>query len=168
MIRADKMTIKTQEALGAAQQLAATNQNGSIEPEHLLLALLDQEGGLVGSILQKIGVNPPYLHGKVTAELKRLPQTSGSGVQVYLSSALHHALDTALHEAEAMGDEFVSTEHLLLGLVEEKASKAASLLADAGATRDTILAALKELRGDERVTDQNPEEKVSGPCQVQP
>lgn len=159
MIRADKMTIKTQEALGAAQQLAATNQNGSIEPVHLLLALLDQEEGLVGDILQKIGANPQYVRGKAAAELKRLPQATGSGVQVYLSSSLHHALDTALREAEAMGDEFVSVEHLLLGLVEEKSSSASSLLTDAGATREAILAALKELRGDERVTDQNPEEK---------
>ncbi|TLM98410.1 AAA family ATPase, partial [bacterium] len=159
MIRADKMTIKTQEALGAAQQLAATNQNGSIEPVHLLLALLDQEEGLVGDILQKIGANPQYVRGKAAAELKRLPQATGSGVQVYLSSSLHHALDTALREAEAMGDEFVSVEHLLLGLVEEKSSSASSLLTDAGATREAILVALKELRGDERVTDQNPEEK---------
>jgi ATP-dependent Clp protease ATP-binding subunit ClpB len=153
------MTIKTQEALGSAQQLAASNQNGSIEPEHLLLSLLDQEGGLVGSILQKIGANPQYVRSKAEAELKRLPQASGSGVQVYLSSSLHHALDTAQREAEAMNDEFVSTEHLLLGLIEEKASKASSLLTDSGVTRDSVLAALKELRGDERVTDQNPEEK---------
>jgi ATP-dependent Clp protease ATP-binding subunit ClpB len=159
MIRSEKMTIKTQEALGAAQQLAASNQNGSIEPEHLLLALLDQEGGLVGSILQKIGANPQYVRSKTETELKRLPQATGSGVQVYLSSALHHALDTAQREADAMGDEFVSTEHLLLGLIEEKGSKVSTLLVDSGVTRDALLAALKDLRGDERVTDQNPEEK---------
>ena len=159
MIRSDKMTIKTQEALGAAQQLAASNQNGSIEPEHLLLALLDQEGGLVASILQKIGANPQYVRSKTETEVKRLPQATGSGVQVYLSSALHHVLDTAQREADAMNDEFVSTEHLLLGLLEEKGSKASSILADSGVTRDSLLAALKDLRGDERVTDQNPEEK---------
>ncbi len=159
MIRPEKMTIKTQEALGSAQQTAVSRQNGSIEPEHLLLALLDQEGGLVGSILQKIGANLHYVRSKVDEELKRLPQATGSGVQVYLSSALHHALDTAQREAEAMGDEFVSTEHLLLGLIEEKESRTSSLLADSGVNRDAVLAALKELRGDERVTDQNPEEK---------
>ncbi len=159
MIRSEKMTIKTQEALGAAQQLAASNQNGSIEPEHLLLSLLDQEGGLIGSILQKIGANPPYVRSKIETELKRLPQATGSGVQVYLSSSLHHALDSAQREADAMNDEFVSTEHLLLGLIEEKDSKVSSLLADSGVTRDSVLAALKDLRGDERVTDQNPEEK---------
>jgi ATP-dependent Clp protease ATP-binding subunit ClpB len=159
MIRSEKMTIKTQEALGSAQQLAASRQNGSIEPEHLLLSLLDQEGGLVGSILQKIGANPQYVRTKVEEELKRLPQATGTGVQVYLSSSLHHALDTAQREAEAMNDEFVSTEHLLLGLIEEKGSKASSILTDSGVSRDAVLAALKDLRGDERVTDQNPEEK---------
>jgi ATP-dependent Clp protease ATP-binding subunit ClpB len=159
MIRSEKMTIKTQEALGSAQQLAASRQNGSIEPEHLLLSLLDQEGGLVGSIMQKIGANPQYVRSKVEEELKRLPQATGSGVQVYLSSALHHALDTAQREAEAMNDEFVSTEHLLLGLIEEKGSKASGILSDSGVTRDAVLSALKDLRGDERVTDQNPEEK---------
>ncbi|MRR34508.1 ATP-dependent chaperone ClpB [bacterium] len=159
MIRPEKMTIKTQEALGSAQQLAASRQNGSIEPEHLLLSLLDQEGGLVGSLLQKIGANPQHVRSKLEEELKKLPQATGSGVQVYLSSALHHALDAAQREAEAMNDEFVSTEHLLLGLIEEKGSKASALLADNGVSRDAVLAALKELRGDERVTDQNPEEK---------
>ncbi len=159
MIRSEKMTIKTQEALGSAQQMAASRQNGSIEPEHLLLTLLDQEGGLIGSILQKIGANPQYVRSKVEEELKRLPQATGTGVQVYLSSSLHHALDTAQREAEAMNDEFVSTEHLLLGLIEEKGSKASAILTDSGVSRDAVLAALKDLRGDERVTDQNPEEK---------
>ena len=159
MIRSEKMTIKTQEALGAAQQLAASRQNGSIEPEHLLFAMLDQEGGLLGPILQKIGANPAHVRSKVEEALRRLPQTTGSGVQIYLSSSLHHALDTALREAEAMNDEFVSTEHLLLGLIEEKGSNVASMLADSGVSRDAALSALKDLRGDERVTDQNPEEK---------
>lgn len=159
MIRSEKMTIKTQEALGAAQQLAASRQNGSIEPEHLLLAMLDQEGGLLGPILQKIGANPSHVRSKVEEALRRLPLATGSGVQIYLSSSLHHSLDTAQREAEAMNDEFVSTEHLLLGLIEEKGSNVASLLADNGISRDAVLSALKDLRGDERVTDQNPEEK---------
>ncbi len=159
MLRPEKMTIKTQEALGAAQQLAASRQNGSIEPEHLLLALLDQEGGLTGSILQKIGANTQHVRSKVEETLKRLPQATGSGVQIYLSPALHHALDAAQREAEAMSDEFVSTEHLLLGLIEEKECRASAILKDSGVSRDAILAALKDLRGDERVTDQNPEEK---------
>ena len=159
MIRPEKMTIKTQEALGAAQQLATSRQNSSLEPEHLLLALLDQEGGLVGSLLQKIGANTGYVRSRVDAELKRLPQASGAEVQLHLSSALNRALDMALKEAETMKDEFVSTEHLLLGLVGEKGSRAAQILAENGVSRDAIMAALKEIRGDERVTDQSPEEK---------
>jgi ATP-dependent Clp protease ATP-binding subunit ClpB len=159
MIRPEKMTIKTQEALGAVQQLATSRQNNSLEPEHLLLALLDQEGGLVGSLLQKIGANVGYVRSKVEAEIKRLPQASGEGVQLYLSPTLNRALDAAQKEADTMKDEFVSTEHLLLGLVSEKGSRAAQILAENGVTKDAILAALKEIRGDERVTDQNPEEK---------
>ncbi len=159
MLRPEKMTIKTQEALGAAQQLAVSRQNSSLEPEHLLLALLDQEGGLVASLLQKIGANTGYVRSKVDTELKKLPQASGEGVQLYLSASLNRALDTAQKEADAMKDEFVSTEHLLLGLAGEKGSRAAQILMENGVSRDAILAALKEIRGDEKVTDQNPEEK---------
>ncbi len=159
MIRPEKMTIKTQEALGAAQQLAADRQNSSLEPLHLLLALLDQEGGLAASLLQKIGGNVAYVLSKLQTELKRLPQASGAGGQLYISPELNRALDDAQKEAEVMKDGFVSTEHLLLGLVSEKGSRAAQILAENGVSRDSILAALKELRGDERVTDQNPEEK---------
>lgn len=159
MIRPEKMTIKTQEALGAAQQLAADRQNSSLEPLHLLLALLDQEGGLAASLLQKIGGNVAYVLSKLQTELKRLPQASGAGGQLYISPELNRALDAAQKEAEVMKDGFVSTEHLLLGLVSEKGSRAAQILAENGVSRDSILAALKELRGDERVTDQNPEEK---------
>ncbi|HET6419438.1 MAG TPA: ATP-dependent chaperone ClpB [Geobacteraceae bacterium] len=159
MIRPEKMTIKTQEALGAAQQLAVSRQNSSLEPEHLLLALLDQEGGLVGSLLQKIGANTGYIRSKVDAELKKLPQASGESVQLYLSANLNRALDMAQKEADTMKDEFVSTEHLLLGLAGEKGSGAGRILLENGVTRDAILAALKEIRGDEKVTDQNPEDK---------
>jgi len=159
MIRPEKMTIKTQEALGAAQQLATSSQNSSLEPEHLLLALLDQENSLVGSIVQKIGANAGYVRSRADAEIKRLPQAAGASVQLYMSSSLNRVLDLAQKEADAMKDEFVSTEHLLLGLVEEKGSRASQILAENGVTRDAILAALKEIRGDERITDQNPEEK---------
>jgi ATP-dependent Clp protease ATP-binding subunit ClpB len=158
MIRSDKMTIKTQEALAAAQESASRRGHAVVEPEHLLLALLEQEGGLVGAILQKIGFNSAFVQGKVAEALKKLPQVSGA-VQVYLSPALNGLLDAAQKEADAMQDGFVSTEHLLLALVTDRKSAAGRLLADGGVTRDTILAALRELRGDERVTDENPEEK---------
>ena len=158
MIRPDKMTIKTQEALAAAQESASRRGHNAIEPEHLLLALLEQEGGLVAPILQKIGANPAHIRSKAEEALKKLPQVSGAA-QVYLSPALNSLLDAAQKEADTMQDGFVSTEHLLLAMVADKKGAAGRLLADGGVTREAILAALKEIRGDERVTDQNPEEK---------
>ncbi len=158
MIRPDKMTIKTQEALSAAQENASHRGQNAIEPEHLLLALLDQEGGLVAPILQKIGANPAHVKGKTEEALRKLPQVSGA-VQVYLSPLLNSLLDAAQKEADAMQDGFVSTEHLLLALVADKKGEAGRLLADAGVTREAILASLKDLRGDERIADENPEEK---------
>ncbi|HEX8960686.1 MAG TPA: ATP-dependent chaperone ClpB [Geobacteraceae bacterium] len=158
MIRPDKMTIKAQEALAAAQEAASRLGNGALEPEHLLLALLEQEGGLVVPILQKIGANPAHVRGKVEEALKRLPQVSGAA-QLYLSPALNTLLDAAQKEADTMQDSFVSTEHLLLAMVSDRKSESGRLLSDSGVTREAVLAALKELRGDERVTDQSPEEK---------
>ena len=158
MIRPDKMTIKTQEALNAAQETASRRGHGALEPEHLLMALLEQEGGLVVPILQKIGANPPHIKAKTEEALKRLPQVSGAA-QLYLSPALNVVLDAAQKEADGMQDSFVSTEHLLLAMVADRKSGAGRLLADSGVTRDAVLASLKELRGGERVTDENPEEK---------
>ncbi|HEY6007591.1 MAG TPA: ATP-dependent chaperone ClpB, partial [Geobacteraceae bacterium] len=159
MIRPEKMTIKTQEALASAQQLASTSNNSAIEPEHLLLALLDQEGGLVAPLLQRIGADPAVVRDKVTQAVKKLPQVSGASAQVFLSPVLNRALDGAQKEADTMKDEFVSTEHLLLGLLAEKGSEAGRILREAGVTRDNLLSALADLRGGERVTDQNPEDK---------
>ncbi|WP_298433805.1 ATP-dependent chaperone ClpB [Geobacter sp.] len=159
MIRPEKMTIKSQEALASAQQLAASQGNGAIEPEHLLAALLEQEGGLVGPILRKVGAAPERVREGVTALLRKLPQVSGATVQAYLSPSLNRILDAAQREADAMKDEFVSTEHLLLGFFAEKQAGATRLLLDAGAARETVLTALQEIRGGERVTDQSPEEK---------
>ncbi|HEY6839154.1 MAG TPA: ATP-dependent chaperone ClpB [Geobacteraceae bacterium] len=158
MIRPEKMTIKTQEALAAAQQMASSRNNSVIEPEHLLLGLLDQEGGLVSPLLQKIGANPSFVRGKVETLLAKLPQVSGDA-QIYLSQGLNRALDNAQKEADTMKDEFVSTEHLLLGLLAEKGSGAGQALRDSGVSREAVLSALAELRGGERVTDQSPEDK---------
>ncbi|SNB48047.1 ATP-dependent chaperone ClpB [Geobacter sp. DSM 9736] len=159
MIRADKMTIKAQEALAGAQEAAGRLGNGAIEAEHLLLSLLEQEGGLVPALLQKIGANTAYVQNKVDASLKRLPQASGATMQVYLSPGLNRLLDQAQKEADTLRDSFVSTEHLLMAMSSDKGSEAGRILADNGVTRDAILSALKDIRGDEKVTDQNPEEK---------
>ncbi|GFO69347.1 chaperone protein ClpB [Geomonas limicola] len=158
MIRPEKMTVKTQEALATAQEKAAALSAGSIEPEHLLFALLDQEGGLVPELLKKIGAPTAQLRQNLEAELQRRPQVSGA-VQVGLSQSLARLLDQAQKEADAMRDSFVSTEHLLLALVGAKEVPCARLLANFGVTRDAVLSALKALRGDEAVTDQDPEQK---------
>ena len=158
MISPDKMTIKTQEAFSAAQQDASRRGNGAVEPEHLLLALLEQEGGLVAPILQKIGANPGAVKSSLEAALKKLPQVSGAS-QLGISQPLYRVLEGGLREADALKDQFISTEHLLLALVEAKGSGAGRILADNGVTRDGVLKALQELRGGERVSDQNPEEK---------
>lgn len=159
MIRPEKMTIKTQEALAGAQQLAGRQGNGAIEPEHLLVSLLEQEGGLVVPILQKVGAAPATLRSAAEELLKKLPQVSGATAQAYLSPTLNRILDVAQREADAMKDEFVSTEHLLLGFFAAKECAATRALIDAGASRESILAALVEIRGGERVTDQSPEDK---------
>jgi len=159
MIRPEKMTIKTQEALAGAQQLAARQGNGAIEPEHLLSSLLEQEGGFVAPILQKVGAAPATLRSAADGLVKKLPQVSGATAQAYLSPTLNRILDGAQREADAMKDEFVSTEHLLLGFFVDKQCAATGALLDAGATRENVLAALVEIRGGERVTDQSPEDK---------
>ena len=158
MIRSEKLTTKSQEAISAAQQLASGRNSSAIEPEHLLLALIDQEGGFVPPLLQKIGANPAFIREKVEAALKKHPQVTGAQ-QVSISPALNRALDEAQKEADTMKDEFVSTEHLLLGLLTAKGSEAARILADNGVAKETVLTALADLRGGERVTDQNPEDK---------
>ncbi len=159
MIRPEKMTVKTQEALAAAHELSTKQSNGAIEAEHLLLALIDQEGGLVPALLQKIGVAPLAVRNAVESAVKRLPQSSGTTAQAYISAALDRTIAAAQKEADAMKDSFVSTEHLLLALSEEKGSGAGRILAENGVTRPAILSALKEVRGDEPVTDQQPEDK---------
>ncbi len=159
MIRPEKMTIKTQEALAGAQETAVNANNPAIEPEHLFSSLLQQEGGLVADILQKVGLNLVAMRGKAAALIKKLPQTQGATTQLFASQALSRTLDAAQKEADLLQDSFVSTEHLLLALVESKASAVGQLLLDSGVTREAVLAALKGLRGDEKVTDQSPEDK---------
>jgi ATP-dependent Clp protease ATP-binding subunit ClpB len=153
------MTIKTQEALSSAYDLAGSASNAAVEPEHLLLALLGQEGGLVPAILQKLGSDPNYLRSIVESALNKAPRASGATAQLYLSPALNRILDNAQKEADSLKHSFVSTEHLLLAMAGDKGSEAARLLTTTGVTRDGILSALREIRGDERVTDQEPEGK---------
>ncbi|HEX5726227.1 MAG TPA: ATP-dependent chaperone ClpB [Longimicrobiaceae bacterium] len=157
MINFDRLTVKSAEALQEAQNAARQGGNPSIEDVHLLLALLDQAEGIVVPILQKVGVNVTRLRTEAEAARARLPRQSG-GSQPTISRELNEVLDRAEQEARDLKDEYVSTEHLLLGLAE-KGYLARDLLRAQGAKRDTLLEALQQVRGAHRVTDQSPEEK---------
>jgi ATP-dependent Clp protease ATP-binding subunit ClpB len=154
-----KFTIKSQEAVQNAQEIAASYGNQAIEPEHLLAALVQDSDGLVVPLLQKVGANVDYIKIKINDAVGRLPKVTGAGAgNQHLSNALSAHFDLALKEAQALKDEYVSTEHLLLALVAGK-SPAGQLLADQGVTKEQVYKALKEIRGTQRVTDQSPEEK---------
>ncbi|MGH7356937.1 MAG: ATP-dependent chaperone ClpB [Candidatus Rokuibacteriota bacterium] len=157
-MRLDKFTIKAQEALQSAQTLADQHGHQAIEPEHLLTALLGQAEGVVGPILAKLGTSSETIRAALDAELGRAPKVSGGGQQ-YLSDRLRQVLDRAQREAERLKDEYVSTEHMLVALAQERGGAAARALNAAGATPDAIYKALVDVRGTQRVTDQNPEDK---------
>ena len=155
----NKLTLKSQAALEGARQQALARSHQAIEPEHLLFALLSDPEGVVYPLLHSLGVPPKPLRDRVDAALDRLPKVYVQGARdVRVGPALAAVLDTAFREAEALTDEYVSTEHLLLGLLEGGGA-GARILRDAGLTRDGVLAALAEVRGRQRVTDQSPEEK---------
>jgi len=157
-MRLDKFTVKSQEAIEAASQLAGQANQQEIAPEHLLAALLDQPEGVVIPLLQKMGANPALLKDRVEVEIQNLPKVYGGASQPYLSNALNKLLQKAQAESEKMKDEYVSGEHLLLALAEEH-GKAAQILKNSGINRDHILKALVDVRGSQRVTDQDPEGK---------
>lgn len=155
-----KLTLKGQEAVQTAQELASSHSNQSIEPVHLLAALLADTAGIVSPLLMKIGANTRYLRERVDEEIGRLPKVSGAGIGgQYFSDGTSKLFETALSEATRMGDEYVSTEHLLLAMSMAPESTAGRLLLDQGASTDTISRALVDVRGSRRVTDQNPEDR---------
>ncbi|MDP9349032.1 MAG: AAA family ATPase, partial [Gemmatimonadota bacterium] len=158
MINFDRLTVKSAEAIQQAAQAAMRAGNPTIEDLHLLAALLAQEEGIVVPILQKVGVNVPRLVADTQAALGRLPKQSG-GSQPTISRELNEILDVAQNEANALRDEYVSTEHLLLGLATKKGSTTRDLLVGQGAGRDALMQALQQVRGTHRVTDQDPEAK---------
>jgi ATP-dependent Clp protease ATP-binding subunit ClpB len=156
---ADKLTMKSQAALEGARQQVVARSHQTIEPEHLLAALLSDPEGVVFPVLHAVGVAPKALRDRVDAALDRLPKVYAQGAEVRLGPALGAALDAAFREADTLGDEYVSTEHLLLGLLGGS-SGAATILLDAGVEREGLLSALAQVRGRQRVTDRNPEDKV--------
>jgi ATP-dependent Clp protease ATP-binding subunit ClpB len=159
-MRMDKLTIKAQEAVQQAQTVAARGRNVQIDTEHLLAALLQQTDGVTGPILQKLGVNVGLLSQQIDAEIAKFPKVSGAAdTGSQLSPRMRSVLNAAFDEAERMNDEFVSTEHLLLAILKDPQGSASRLLKAQGVTEDRLLQALREVRGNQRVTDQNPEEK---------
>src|SRR5205809_3297599 len=153
----DRLTEKTQEAIQQAQALVQEAQQQEITPEHLLLALLQQADGTVPPILQQIGVDPTRVAAELKTQLDRLPKVYGA--ESYLGSRLRRLLDAAWNEMERLKDEYLSTEHILLAIVEEANSEGARLLQRAGVSREKILQALTQVRGSARVTDASPESK---------
>ncbi len=157
-MRFDKLTIKSQEALAEAQSQATSRGHGEVQPAHLLRALLAQPEGSTVPVLQKLGVSLETLQRRIEEGFQALPRVKG-GAQPQLSRALNQALEAAFKEAEALKDEYISTEHLLLGIAEQKDDATGRLLRELGASRETLLKALVSVRGGARVTDQDPESK---------
>ncbi|MGH7345251.1 MAG: Clp protease N-terminal domain-containing protein, partial [Candidatus Rokuibacteriota bacterium] len=157
-MRLDKLTVKAQEALQAAQSKADQHDHQAIEPEHLLSALLEQREGVVGPVLAKLGARPDAIRGELEAALAKLPAVKGGSGQ-YLGDRTQKTLDRAQKEAERLKDDYVSTEHVLLALAQDRDGGAGRTLAAAGVSPEAIYKALVEIRGNQRVTDPNPEEK---------
>jgi ATP-dependent Clp protease ATP-binding subunit ClpB len=157
-MRLDKLTTKSQEALQQAQGLAEKRNNQAIDVEHLLFALLAQKEGVVSALLQKLGLPGNTLVERLQQALDRIPQVTGAGGQTYITPRLKKVIESAEAEAESLKDEYVSTEHILLAMVGDS-GEAGKILTDLGASRDKILKALVSIRGAQRITDPNPEEK---------
>jgi ATP-dependent Clp protease ATP-binding subunit ClpB len=159
-MRFDKFTLKGQENLQIAQQLAERFGHQQIEPEHILRALMEQREGVIPSILGKIGADQQQVIEQLDVALEKIPKISGAGYgQVYISPRSKAVLDKAFEEAEKMKDEYVSLEHILLAIANEGEGEAVRILSASGITRDIVLKALVDIRGGQRITDQSPEDK---------
>ncbi len=156
MLRFDKMTVKAQEALQHANDVAAHHENQQIEPVHLLEALVSQTDGVVPPLLARLGIRNEAFSRKLSARSARLPKVQGFAQQ-HMGKQLNNVLERAFDEAERFKDEYVSTEHLFLALAGEERDPAGQLLKRQGASHETILHALTGVRGTQRVTSQNPE-----------
>jgi ATP-dependent Clp protease ATP-binding subunit ClpB len=154
----DKLTVKAREALASSREIAIAKHHAEVGAEDLLLALLDQQDGVVPRILGKLGADPRVVKTDVERAMEKLPRVHGSALDVDFGRSLKDTWERAAKQADEMKDEFISTEHFLLALAAGK-TPAADILKRAGATKDAILAALVEVRGNQRVTDADPEAK---------
>ena len=157
-MKLDKLTVKAQEAIAASREVAIARHHAEVRPEHLLVALLEQEGGVVPRILMKIGADPQIVRADVDRALEKQPRAHGSALDIDAGRAFKDTWEASAKEASAMKDEFLSTEHFLLALASSKTA-AGDALRSAGATKQAILEALVAVRGTQRVTDQDPEAK---------
>ena len=158
-IRWEKLTQKSQEALQQASVQAAESGNPEVQPVHLLLALLGDREGMIAPLMSRVGVARERLESELNSIQARLPRVGGEGSQPGLSRVLNKAVEQAFREAASFKDEYISTEHLLLGLSQQKGDAATELIVSLGATHEAILRALTAVRGSQRVTDPNPEGK---------
>src|SRR5450631_1937786 len=156
MLRFEKLTVKAQEAVQAAQDVAAAHENQQVEPVHLLAALVAQDGGVVPPLVTKLGIRPEALSQEIERAIARLPKVQGFGQQ-HMGNAVNQVLERAFKEAENFKDEYVSTEHLFLAIASEDRDPAGQLLKRLGASHEAILQALTSVRGSQRVVSQNPE-----------
>ena len=158
-MRFDRFTIKAQEALETAQNLATDAQSPELGVEHLMLTLIRQMDGIVTPILQKLGVDTAGITSAIEIAVQKAPKVQGTAAEMRIAPALQSVLDTGFKEATALKDAYVSTEHLLVACAETKQSEVGKILREAGVTKDKVLKALVDIRGTQRVTDQNPEDK---------
>ncbi|KFO67078.1 protein disaggregation chaperone [Smithella sp. SCADC] len=159
-MRFDKFTLKVQEALQEAQSLAGSMGHQSIEPEHLLVCFLRQDDGIAGAIINKLNASPQKIEKELDNYLKKQPSVQGVGAgEVYLGSRLNKIFDKAMTEAAQLKDEYVSAEHVIIAIAEEKEGQAGKILRQAGVTKENIFKVLVDIRGNQRVTDPNPEGK---------
>ena len=154
----EKFTVKAQEAIANSQAIASENGHQTIEDFHLARALLDQQDGVVIPVLKKMEINIEDLNSKIDGFIKDFHKVTGQNVQVFMSPEMNNILNNSFKEAEKLKDEYVSTEHLLIAL-SASSGKIGQLLKQYGVSRDAIYKILKQIRGNQRITDQNPEDK---------
>jgi ATP-dependent Clp protease ATP-binding subunit ClpB len=163
-MRLDKFTLRAQEAIQSAIELAERNKHQQVEPEHLLAAMLEQPEGIVRPILGKLGANVAVVLNDTQAAVARFPRVEGG--QQYFSPRTTQIFTAAQKQADKMQDEFISTEHLLLALVEDKTGDAGKILRQHGVNDDDLLKVVQQMRGGVRITDQNAEPKLSGTGEI--
>ncbi len=154
----DKFTIKAQELLSEAQRIASENGNQSVDDVHLMSAMLEQKEGIIIPVLKKLEVNIDDLSGRINDVLVKQPKVSGQAAQLYISTGLNNVLNNAFNEAGQLKDEYVSTEHILMALAQSS-GEIGEILRQYGVTKDSIYKILVSIRGSQRITDQNPEDK---------